>query len=543
MSAEFNGAEIEVLGRYFTNCDGDVFGLINLPDVTKAALFARYSRSPKSLRRLFLDEFYQGNKDAPREALEGLERAEGLFGRVLSEYGDDSVAQLAGVHVSIENISNVLTKVVERPRLMSYLEQSTRYIPYDSRDFSGNYRYVRPSELGGEALRFYEREMDHLFDTYSELSNSVTARLLAENDSIDNVTPAMRATLRAFALDATRGLLPAATSSNVGIFASAQAIEQLVLHLYAHPLAEARDAGGKLHGELNKMIPSLVSRLNRPERRDPWIEYLRSTRHGLSGGVGDCAPQVVGLDAAVQTGALGNTVRLLDFDRDGEAKILAAMLFEVGDVSSTQARYWAESMSCSEVNAIWTRYLGQRENRRHRPSRALERSSYHFEIESDYGAFRDLQRHRLLSISWQDLGCDLGYYLSSKMTKFEAERYSGAIEAMLDCHTRLVEEVGVKVASYCVPMAYRVRYELEINAREAMHLIELRSTPQGHESYREVAQLMYRLIDVDAGHHRVAGAMTHVDLTSADAGRLDSSEREVVRSQTGGPLNSYETDR
>ena len=145
VAEEFTPDEADVLRRYFTNLDGPVFALVNLPEVVKGALFARYSRSPKSLRRLFLDEFVGEldiSGDATIDATVGLRRAEELYDRVFFEYGDDSVAQLGGVHLACEQASNLLTKVLEWGRLMAYLEQSTRYIAYDAR-LGGRYRYYR----------------------------------------------------------------------------------------------------------------------------------------------------------------------------------------------------------------------------------------------------------------------------------------------------------------------------------------------------------------------------------------------------------------
>src|SRR6202451_789608 len=170
VAEEFNYTEVATLRRYFTNREGPVFALVNLPEVVKGALFARYSRSSKSLRRLFLDEFVGDLElagDAGVDATVGLDRADDLYQKVFSEYGDDSVAQLGGVHLACEQASNVLTKILERGRLMSYLEQSTRYITYDVRLDSGHYRYVRePSILDSPFGARYVGEMDRMFDTY-----------------------------------------------------------------------------------------------------------------------------------------------------------------------------------------------------------------------------------------------------------------------------------------------------------------------------------------------------------------------------------------
>ena len=176
VSEEYTPAEADVLRRYFTNLDEPVFALVNLPEVVKGALFARYSRSPKSLRRLFLDEFVGDLDiagDASVDATVGLQRAEELYDRVFFEYGDDSVAQLGGVHLACEQASNLLTKVLEWGRLMSYLEQSTRYIAYDAR-LGGRYRYYRDPEVLGSAMGLrYVGDLDRMFDTYAELADTM----------------------------------------------------------------------------------------------------------------------------------------------------------------------------------------------------------------------------------------------------------------------------------------------------------------------------------------------------------------------------------
>ena len=242
---DFTSEEADVLRRYFTNLDGPVFALVNLPEVVKGALFARYSRSPKSLRRLFLDEFVGDldiTGDISIDATVGLRRAEELYERVFVEYGDDSVAQLGGVHLACEQASNLLTKVLEWGRLMSYLEQSTRYIAYDAR-LGGRYRYYRdPLVLGSPLGTRYVGDMDRLFDTYAELVEAVTEHVRATRAQAARPTRdfVYRQATRAKALDAVRGVLPAASVSNVGIYGTGQAFEALLLRMRAHPLPEAR---------------------------------------------------------------------------------------------------------------------------------------------------------------------------------------------------------------------------------------------------------------------------------------------------------------
>ena len=243
---EFTTDERARLAPYFTNLDGHVFALTNLPETVKGALFARYSRSAKSLRRLFLDEFAgrcSAGDRAPAPSAVGIARAEKLYARVFNEYGDDSVAQLGGAHIACEDVSNVLTKVLEWGRLMAYLEQSTRYVPYTDK-LHGRWRYHVPAELDGGALRDrYVATMDAAFETYARGSTGDAGALRARGirrrrQDSDGVH---RAAIRAKALDTLRGLLPAATQSNVGIFGTGQAFEALLLRMRAHPLEEVRD--------------------------------------------------------------------------------------------------------------------------------------------------------------------------------------------------------------------------------------------------------------------------------------------------------------
>src|SRR5579872_4809694 len=279
---QWTDGEAEVLRRYFTNIDGPVFALVNLPEVVKGALFARYSRSPKSLRRLFLDEFVgdlEISGDAGVDATVGLERAEQLYERVFVEYGDDSVAQLGGVHLACEQSSNLLTKVLEWGRLMAYLEQSTRYVAYDSRLSSGHYRYFRDPEVLESPLGArYVGDMDRIFDTYAELLPLVQGHLTrkyprqaADSDFV------YRQSIRAKAFDALRGLLPASSLSNVGIYGTGQAYEMLLLRMQLHPLPEARRYAQMMLEELRKVIPSFLQRVDVPTRGGAWARYLAET--------------------------------------------------------------------------------------------------------------------------------------------------------------------------------------------------------------------------------------------------------------------------
>src|SRR3954447_9051826 len=252
----FGSAERERLRPYFTNLDAPVFALVNLPETAKAAMFARYSRYPGTLRRLFLDEFADTLPEHTvlSADVEG-ERAAKLFETVFVGYGDDSVAQLGGAHVACEWVSNVLTKILQRPRLAGYLEQSTRYIAYDAPMPGGGYRYYRDPSLGAE----YSAARDALFDAYADALPRVAAWVEATFPGERGESDATRRrAVKAKALDLLRGLLPAASLSHMGIYASGQAYEQLIMHLLAHPLPEARLCGERMLEAVKAVIPSFV---------------------------------------------------------------------------------------------------------------------------------------------------------------------------------------------------------------------------------------------------------------------------------------------
>jgi thymidylate synthase ThyX len=524
----FTDEEQDILRRYVTTMDGPVFALVNLPEVVKGALFARYSRSAKTLRRLFLDEFVGDldiSGDAGVDATVGLRRAEELYDRVFLEYGDDSVAQLGGVHLACEQASNLLTKVLEWGRLMAYLEQSTRYVAYDNRLSTGRYRYYRdPEVLDSQLGARYVGDMDRMFEAYGELLPVMQAWLTkrfprAAGDS-DFV---YRQSIKAKALDSLRGLLPTASVSNVGIYGTGQSYEQLILRMRAHPLPEARRYGEMMLEELRKVIPSFLQRLDRPERGGVWAAYMASTKSETDAVVERLWPDASGFESDEPL------VRLVEHDPDGEDKVLAAMCFASSGLTDAELVERVKRLSSEDRIAIANAYVGDRTNRRHKPGRALERTSYRFEIVSDYGAFRDLQRHRMLTVEWQPLTADLGYEVPEAIVEAGIEdRFVESISRSEDLY-RDMQPVFPERAAYALTLAHRLRYVMQMNAREAMHLIELRSGTQGHPVYRRIAQEMHRLIAEQAGHRILADAMTFVDHSHAELERLEAERRSELR--------------
>jgi thymidylate synthase ThyX len=516
----FTAAERARLAPHFTNLDEPVFALVDLPETVKGALFARYSRHPGTLRRLFLDEFADALPEtAPWDAGEG-DRAARLYETVFVGYGDDSVAQLGGAHVACEWVSNVLTKVLQRPRLAAYLEQSTRYIAYDRPMPGGGYRYWRDDALGPQ----YAQAMDALFSTYAAALPRVAGWV--DERFPGDPSPARDRAIRAKALDLLRGLLPAASLSHMGIFASGQTYEQLILHLLAHPLPEARRYGEQILAAVQAVMPSFVARVPRPDRGGEWLTYLQDRDAAAARWTAR-----LGLDDASAMAADGDgpSVRLLHVDGDEEA-LLAALLFEAAGVDEETTRRRLAALGGDERARMLADLVGERRNRRHRPGRGFEALRYRFEIVSDYGAFRDLQRHRMLTVQWQRLGPHLGAEVPEELDAAGVgDAFRRGLEVSRAEWERLTADGHAVEALYALCLGYRIRYVLDLNAREAMHLIELRSGREGHPGYRAVAHEMHRLIA--AAHPAVAAAMRHVDTETEP--RLERLTAEMRRAQPG----------
>jgi thymidylate synthase ThyX len=502
---EFTEEERKLLSPHVTNLDRPVFALVNLPETIKGALFARYSRYPGTLRRLYLDEFAADVPEGgrPFEGEEG-ERAAGLYERVFMGYGDDSIAQVGGAHVACEWVSNILTKVLQRGRLAAYLEQSTRYIPYDEplpESVGGGHRFYRDNELGPE----YAAAMEELFAIYSRSLAEVREWAAERWPRGDEPEAAWQRSIKAKALDLLRGLLPASTLSHVGIFASGQAYEQLLLRMLASPLPEARHFATMILEELKKVMPSFVARVERPDRGGEWISYLERRRESAERWVSR-----LGLDRPLDSDA--PSVELIEVD-GSEEELIAASLFESAGSPERAILDRVRALPPDEQAEIISDLAGDRPNRRHRPGRGWEAVRYRFEIVSDYGGFRDLQRHRMLTCQWQRLSPDLGAGIPDEVREAGAgAEYERALDISRAEYERLAGAGLPDAAPYALCLGYRIRYLLDLNAREAMHLIELRSGREGHPTYRAVAQAMHERIA--SVHPAIAAGMTHVDAST-----------------------------
>jgi hypothetical protein len=293
----------------------------------------------------------------------------------------------------------------------------------------------------------------------------------------------------------------------------------------AHPLAEARHYADLMLGELRKVIPSFLRRVDLPERGVAWSDYFAATAEGMRG-------VAAGLGAASEARP---EVTLVDWDPEAEAKIAAAALYAYSDLPDDLLLAHVRTLPAADRAGIITAYAGERGNRRHKPGRAMERASYRFDLLTDYGIFRDLQRHRMLTLEWQQLGTAHGFITPAGLEAIGATAaWEAAMERAANLHRGLEAALGPAAAQYAVPLAYRIRYYLDMNAREAFHLLELRSQRAGHEGYRRVSAEMHRLIREQAGHSVIADAMQYVDYADYGMGRLEAERRTEERRRDRG---------
>ncbi|MHB8572183.1 MAG: FAD-dependent thymidylate synthase [Candidatus Dormibacteria bacterium] len=523
---ELTESERESLSPFLTNLDRPVFALRNLPEVVKGALFSRYSRTDKSLRRVLLDEFMGEDRPAFGDGVGAVdvERAEGFYERILVGYGDDSVAELGLAHVALERISNLATKVIEDARIgLSPLEKSTRYVAFDQKQ-EGRYPYVRPPGLDPAQLADFEAACDRLFDTYTEglprLIEWISGRFPQEAGEPNF---AYRAAVRAKACDLLRGLLPAATATNMGVAGNGRAFEYLLVRMYADPLPEVRDLAAQLHEELRQVIPAFVRRAGgeRGEAAQAALRHARGAASAAAAALGGAEGGGPGLD--------GPGVRTIRFDPDGIERVLAAIAFPRARESLAVLRDRAGRLPGPARRALLAEYLAGRQNRHHRPGRALEEASLTVEVVANFGAYRDLQRHRLLSQQRQPLGCELGYDLPPELDQLGlGEEARAALEGAAEAWERLGGPRDVPEAQYVVPLAYRMRWYMTLNVREAFHICELRSQQQGHPDYRQVALDLERR--VEEAWPELAGLMTFVDQSpGVDLERRESERRTALK--------------
>jgi len=490
-----------ILQNYVTNTSGNVFVLYNLPEVIKGALFSKYSRSSLGLRSLLLKEFISNDAEAAFKDITGagdgssgiqldaIRKAQNFYDRILDGYGDDSIGELGGAHVAIENISMLAAKNIEDNRIGgSPLEKSTRYIYFDQK-VNGEYLFYREPILMTSAYRdLYVDTCNHLFETYSRLIPPVTAMLEEKFPKDPDVSKAAyTAALRAKVLDCLRGLLPAGTMTNMGVFGNGRFFEQLIHKLHCENLSEMQELGRSLYDEVSKVLPSFVRRSDITHHTHQAFAQFYESMHAEMRIFGAQVSEEV--PTPVEPGAC-----LIDYDRDAPAKVAAALLFASSNRSLQELLEFCKELPEEEIARILDAGCSVRENRRHKSPRALENAFFTFEIVADFGAYRDLHRHRMLTQERQLLSCHFGYDTPKELLGTECEaHYREAMEKAKEAYLTIAAELPEE-AQYVVPMAYNVRWYFNLNLRALQWLCELRSSPAGHPAYRHIAQSMAKQV-------------------------------------------------
>lgn len=511
---------------FFSNLNKNVFVLLNMPEILKGALFSRYSRSTKPLRQLFLEEYLKAvdtgvdlNELTKVQKLHsGLqtEKAESFYRRWLAEYGDDSIAELGGVHVGIESVSVLATKSMEDRRVgLSPLEKSTRYVRFDDK-VNGKYKYFRDKKIiTSKYGKLYVESMDLLFGTYSKLIPLMYTHFIKKFPKPTEASDkAYEMSIRAKACDTLRGLLPLATLTNMGIFGNGRAYEYMLTKMFANNLDEVMSLANDIYGELDKVIHNFIERI-KTERGQTNVQYFKD----FYGDVKKVSKRFIAPNANEEK----VSIKLLDYDKDAEYKIIAAILFSDTNIALDKLLKLAKRMGKKQKLEILNAFCNRRQGRWNKIGRAFEDSFYHFEIVSDFGSYKDLERHRILTQDKQIFSCDLGFDIPTDVTEagFKKE-YTTAMIFAKRTYDKL-KKVLPEQAPYAVTHGYKVRYRMKMNLREAFHLCELRSSPQGHPNYRFIAQEIYkRILEV---HPNLAAGMKFVNMSNPGLERLSSEIR------------------
>lgn len=528
---EFSDDQIKILERFVTNTSGNIFVLRNLPEVIKGALFSRYSRSSLGLRSLLLKEFILGeetafedivgDKGGSEEQMVAIKKAQNFYDRILDGYGDDSIGELGGAHLAIENISMLGAKVLEDARIGgSPLEKSTRYIYFDQK-LNDEYLYYREPILMTSAYRdAYLKTCDLLFETYSNLIPPMTELMEKQFPKEGDMSKAAyNAALRAKVLDCLRGLLPASTLTNMGVFGNGRFWESLCHKLQCQNLAELQEVGRQSYVELSKVIPSFVRRSDsHHHHHEGFAQFYASMEEQLE----NLAKHHECEDSEVNHG-----VRLLYTSPDAEIKVAAALLFRYGKHSLTDLENYCKGLTREELAKIFDAASSMRENRRHKSPRALEHAFFTFEIVGDFGMYRDLHRHRMLTQERQLLTTDYGYFIPKEILDTPMEKeYRAAMDAAKEVYTAIAAELPEE-AQYVVPMAYNIRWYFHINLRALQWLCELRSGAAGHANYRHVAQEMAKQTIKAAPLFE--SFLKFVDYDGYELGRLEQEQRKFEK--------------
>ncbi|MDN3507256.1 MAG: FAD-dependent thymidylate synthase [Simkaniaceae bacterium] len=539
---DFSEKQAKILNRYVTSTKSNIFCLRNLPEVIKGALFSRYSRSGLGLRSLLLKEFILSEETAfsaiagsamqtdegeqeIEDQVTAIKKAQNFYDRILDGYGDDSIGELGGAHLALENVSMLAAKIIEDCRIGgSPLEKSTRYIYFDQK-YKGEFLFYREPILMTSAYRdLYVQTCNRLFETYSGLIPQLTEVMEKKYPKEHDISDvAYKAAIRAKVLDCLRGLLPTSALTNMGVFGNGRFFETMIQKLNAHNLSEMQETGKKAYQELSKVIPSFVRRAEPNHKyQQTFTQFSEQLGEELKSLSGDLTENIPSMRSP--------GVRLISYDTEGPVKVAAALLFNESQSGLMELQEYCRSLSEEDLSRILDAGANFRENRRHKPPRALEHAMFTFEIVADFGVYRDLQRHRILTQERQLLTCDFGYFVPAEIKDTDMEKpYCEAMEAAKSAYDQIAPELPEE-GQYIVPMGYNIHWYFHINLRALQWLCELRSQAAGHPAYRFIAQEMAKQVSqVFPSFERF---FKFVDYDGYELGRLGQEIRIVEKMQS-----------
>jgi thymidylate synthase ThyX len=536
---KFTPNEEAILSHHFSNTDKNVF-LVTTPSQTdRGALMSRYSRTDKSMRRVFLDEF-----------LTNPNRGEEFYNKVLIEFGDDSVAELGSQHIALENVSQIAVKFVEDSRIgLSYLEKSTRYVDLSKKMEDGGFKFYRgPSMMNSRFADDYLQSCNLSFQTYADSIEPMKVHLgekypitdplflFKDEDGLEKPFDSLRnekhvvaaqnsykAALKAKALDTIRGLLPASTLTNAGVTGTNRAFEYLLTKMYGSDIEEIQALATGMEAEINKVSPSFIKRANNEQGKD-MQNYHRHTRQTMTQNMKawEKSSSLKHLNESILDLP---TSQLIDWESNAKAekKVVEAMLFERSDLPYQAIRKIVSDMSAKDRKGQINDYTMYRNNRRQRPGRAYEFVDYTFAMLTDFGIFRDLHRHRILTMERQLLSTKMGYEMPQEIADAGLEKNFREVMKNTNDTYRNISHDNPTEAQYVVNFAYKYPYVMKMNLRELAHLAELRTISGGHPDYRHVAQDMYT--GVKKVHPNLARGLKFVDFNEYKFGRLASEKK------------------
>jgi len=526
----FTEEQRAIIGRYVTNTSNHIFVLRNLPEVIKGALFSRYSRSRLGLRSLLLKDFIlkketaffsisEREKEGKADQSIAIQKAQNFYDRILDGYGDDSIGELGGAHLAIEQVSMIAAKAIEECRIGgSPLEKSTRYIYFDQK-YKGDYLFYRePTLMASNHRTMFVETCNRLFETYTALAFQLTEQMKSKFPPQTTAPKgAYTAALRAKVLDCLRGLLPASSLTNMGLYGNGRFFETMIQKLNCHNLLEIKQVAQASQRELSKVIPSFI------RRSEYTHEYQRTFAQFCKKSNGEMRSLASEYTTNRDASHRNKAVRLIDYDTQAPIKVGAALLFGHTQSSLFDLQELCRHLPREELERILEAACTYRQNRRHKSPRALEHATFTFEIVADFGVYRDLQRHRILTQERQLLSCDQGYFIPEEIINTHMEKpYRDAMDHARNGYEAMREEFPEQ-AQYIMPMAYHVRWYFHINLRSLQWLCELRSSAAGHPSYRYIAQEMSK--QVSHLFPEFQRFFKFVDYDGYSLGRLEQEQR------------------